>query len=108
MYYNCVTAINESTLTQGELMSQIQSLAFAINDLALYLDTHIQDQKAIDLHNEYAKKYRRLYDEYERRYGPLSIYCPCESWRWISSPWPSFILEATTYLHFFSLSNEKI
>lgn len=87
MYYNCVTCGNECNMSQGELMSQIQSLAFAINDLTLYLDTHIDDEKALKLHNEYAKKYRRLYDEYERKYGPLSIYCPCESYRWIASPW---------------------
>lgn len=88
MYYNCVTCGNECNMSQGELMSQIQSLAFAINDLTLYLDTHIDDEKALKLHNEYAKKYRRLYDEYERKYGPLSIYCPCESYRWIALPWP--------------------
>lgn len=88
MYYNCVTCGNECNMSQGELMSQIQSLAFAINDLTLYLDTHVEDEKALKLHNEYAKKYRKLYDEYERKYGPLSIYCPCESYRWIASPWP--------------------
>lgn len=87
MYYNCVTSC-ESKLSQEELLSKVQAHAFAINDLALYLDTHPNDEKALALHNQYAKEYRKLYDEYERKYGPLSIFCPCDKWRWIASPWP--------------------
>ena len=88
MYYNCVTSNDKCNLSQAELMKKIQSLAFAINDLALYLDTHVNDEKAIKLHNEYAKEYKKAYDKYEQTYGPLSIYCPCSSWRWIANPWP--------------------
>lgn len=85
--YNCVTCKDTCNMSKQELFSQIQALAFAINDLALYLDTHVNDRKALDLHNEYARKYRKCYDEYERKYGPLSIFCPCDCWRWIESPW---------------------
>lgn len=88
MYYNCVTSRDNCNLTQSQLMNQIQSYAFAINDLILYLDTHPNDEKALSLHNDYANEYRKMYEEYERRFGPLSIYCPCNSYRWIASPWP--------------------
>ena len=55
MYYNCVTSTcEENNLTQEELMNRVQSLAFAINDLTLYLDTHPNCEKAINLHNNYA------------------------------------------------------
>lgn len=87
--YTCVTCINNNcNMNQSELMNYLQSLAFAINDLILYLDTHPNDKKALELHNNYANKYRYAYEEYERRFGPLSIYCPCESYRWIDLPWP--------------------
>lgn len=89
MYYNCV--INDKTdnnLSKKELMKKLQALAFSINDLALYLDTHPDDDKALLLHKQYTKKYRNAYEEYQRKYGPLSIFCPCNSWRWIASPWP--------------------
>ena len=79
MYYNCVTSNDDCDLSQDELMKKLQSLAFAINDLALYLDTHPTDEKAIKLHTDYANQ-------------PLSIFCPCNSWRWIEGPWPAFIL----------------
>ena len=88
MYYNCVTSRDNCNLTQSQLMNQIQSYAFAINDLILYLDTHPNDEKALSLYNDYANEYRKMYEEYERRFGPLSIYCPCNSYRWIASPWP--------------------
>ena len=49
--YNCVTCKDTCNMSKQELFSQIQALAFAINDLALYLDTHVNDRKALDLHN---------------------------------------------------------
>ena len=89
MYYNCVTSGNgDKDLSKKELLNKVQSLAFAINELALYLDTHPNDEKAIKLHNQYTREYRTAYEEYQRKYGPLSIYCPCNSWRWLANPWP--------------------
>ena len=32
-----------------ELMQKVQSYEFAINELALYLDTHPKDEKALNL-----------------------------------------------------------
>ncbi len=87
MNYNCVTA-NQNCMPQKELFNQIQALAFAINDLALYLNTHPNDRKALSLHNEYATSYRNYYNEYERKYGPLTIYSPVSKWNWTNNfPW---------------------
>ena len=88
MYYNCVTNTGNANLSKEDLMLQLQSYGFAINDLALYLDTHPDDEKALRLHNQYARQYKEMYDEYERRFGPLTIFCPCKTWRWQESPWP--------------------
>ena len=73
---------------QMKMLKDIKCLEFAIVELAEYLDTHPNDEKALSLHNDYANEYRKMYEEYERRFGPLSIYCPCNSYRWIASPWP--------------------
>lgn len=86
--YNVVCQNSLENYSQSELMNQIQSYNFAINDLALYLDTHPTDSRALTLHNEYCKTYRNYVDQYERMYGPLSIYCPCNSWKWYKNPWP--------------------
>lgn len=71
-----------------EMMQKIKSYNFAIIELALYLDTHPDDQKALCLHREYAKKLKELTDKYQKVYGPLSINFPCNKWRWLEEPWP--------------------
>ena len=46
-------------------------------------------------------------DMYQKVYGPLMITYPCNKWRWLEEPWPSFILGVTTYLQFLNLYNKK-
>ncbi len=79
--------------TRQELMEQIKGYNFAIIELAEYLNTHPDDEKALCLHNSYCKTLKELKDKYQKVYGPLSIYYPCNKWRWLEEPWPSFILE---------------
>ena len=78
----------EKTMLADEMLDQIRCLKFAIQDLAEYLDTHEDDMQAICLHKEYSNKLKQLMDKYQKVYGPLSIYYPCNKWRWIEEPWP--------------------
>ena len=96
-----------SNQTREDMLERIKCLNFAITELALYLDTHSNDEKALCLHRKYCKEYRELTDKYQKVYGPLTIEFPCNKWRWLEEPWPSFILGVTTYLQLFSLSNKK-
>ena len=73
-----------------EMMNQIRAYDFAITELGLYLDTHPDDQKALCLHRKYAKEVKELKDKYQKVYGPLTIYYPCNKWRWLEEPWVSF------------------
>jgi len=74
------------------LLKNIMSLNFAINDLVLYLDTHPNDRKAINLHSNYSEKLNKLMKKYEELYGPLTINftSPDNSneWAWSEEPWP--------------------
>lgn len=79
---------NNELPSREELAKQLKCYRFAIIELGLYLDTHPDDEKALCLHNEYARKFRKLEAMYEKLYGPLSIMTPCKKWRWIDSPWP--------------------
>ncbi len=71
-----------------EIIMKIKELDFAVEDLALYLDTHPDDRRALCLHNTYAKQLKELKDKYQRVYGPLTIDYPCNKWRWLEEPWP--------------------
>lgn len=71
-----------------EMLQQIRCYEFAITELALYLDTHNDDEKALCLHRKYCKELKELKDKYQKVYGPLTINYPCNKWRWIEEPWP--------------------
>lgn len=91
---NCneVESVNNNTCCdnslRNELMEKIKCYNFAIIELALYLDTHPDDEKALCLHNKYCKEYKELKDKYQKMFGPLTINYPCNKWRWLEEPWP--------------------
>jgi len=75
-------------MTREKMLKEIKSLRFAIIELALYLDTHTEDERALCLHRKYARELKELEDKYQKVYGPLTINFPCNKWRWIEEPWP--------------------
>lgn len=89
---NCENNTNECWDNRNEvrqkMMKEIKCLNFAIIELAEYLDTHPDDRKAICLHKEYTNQLKEVKDKYQRVFGPLSIYYPCNKWRWLEEPWP--------------------
>ena len=70
--------------------SQMQALAFAVQELALYLDTHRDDTEALELYRRYQQMYREMATEYAKQQGPLNHYDPDDdsTYRWLSDPWP--------------------
>ncbi len=72
-----------------QMLMGIKELNFSIIELGLYLDTHPDDQRALCMYREYCRKLRDLTDKYQKMYGPLTIYFPCNKWRWLEEPWPS-------------------
>ena len=70
-------------------MTELQALGFAINELALYLDTHRDDKEAFELYQTYQKLYHQGMQEYADRCGPLNHGTPSKgSYRWLDDPWP--------------------
>ncbi len=89
---NCENNTNECWDNRNEvrskMMKEIKCLNFAIIELAEYLDTHPDDRKALCLHREYTNELNELKDKYQRIFGPLTIYFPCNKWRWLEEPMP--------------------
>ena len=73
---------------QKEMLMKIRELDFAVIELGLYLNTHPEDNRVLCLHRKYTKELKELKDKYQKVYGPLSIYFPCNKWRWLEEPWP--------------------
>ena len=66
-----------------EMLQKIRCHEFTINELALYLDTHPEDRKALCLHKKYCNELKEMKDVYQKVYGPLTIKYPCNKWRWL-------------------------
>lgn len=69
--------------------SELQALSFAIQELALYLDTHRNDQQALEIYQSYQKMYHQYMMEYSQQHGPLNHCTPSQGeYRWLDDPWP--------------------
>ena len=70
-------------------LTELQTIAFAIQELALYLDTHRDDLEALELYRNFQKLYADGREIYERECGPLTHMNLLEGdYRWIDDPWP--------------------
>ena len=71
-------------------LTELQTLGFALHELALYLDTHREDAEALELYHQYQKIYNHGMEEYTKQCGPLNHFCPIEreGYMWLSDPWP--------------------
>ena len=70
-------------------LTELQVMAFAIQELALYLDTHRDDQDALDLYRSYQKMYEKGREAYEKVCGPLNHMTVADGeYRWLNEPWP--------------------
>ena len=70
-------------------MTDMQTLAFMIQELALYLDTHREDQEALEMYRSYQQMYQKCMHEYTEKYGPMNHRTHTEGpYRWLDDPWP--------------------
>lgn len=59
------------------LLEELNQVSFAMNDLTLYLDTHPVDEQALDLFEQSKERRKRLMQEYEQQFEPLTVDCVC-------------------------------
>lgn len=76
-------------MNKDALLKKIQMFDFALQEAALFLDSHPNDVEAI----QYYQKYRKLKDqatsEFESCLGPLSNRSnQGDQWEYVYGPWP--------------------
>lgn len=70
-------------------LTELQAMAFAVQELALYLDTHRDDNEALTLYRTYQKLYDEGRKAYEKMCGPLNHKSITEGgYKWLDDPWP--------------------
>ncbi len=70
-------------------LTELQTLGFALNELALYLDTHRDDKEALEVFQTFQKLYNKGREKYEKECGPLTHMSAMENgYDWLNDPWP--------------------
>ena len=81
-----------SQMNRKELLSHINQVSFAVDEMQLYLDTHPCDAEALAYFKDCSRQRCHALKEYAENYGPLTIDtagASCEDrWNWINEPWP--------------------
>lgn len=83
-------AINPAN-EQASMLTDIDSLCFALIDLNLYLDVHPEDKNKIELFNQYRIEQNELIRQYENKFEPLLLSSDSLNtypWSWDDRPWP--------------------
>ena len=71
------------------MLTDLQTLAFAVHELALYLDTHREDADALEMYRSYQSMYCKMRQTYEEKYGPLNHMTGTgKTYEWLKDPWP--------------------
>ncbi len=77
---------NEQPVTP---LTELQTMAFMIQELALYLDTHRDDKEALELYRTFQKMYEQGREMYEKECGPLNHMTHADGpYKWLDDPWP--------------------
>lgn len=68
----------------------VQALCFAVQELALYLDTHRHDQEALELYKQYQEKLKKAKANYIESCGPVDHdeVGRTSNFDWLNDPWP--------------------
>ena len=70
-------------------MNDLQTMAFVIQELALYLDTHRDDCEALEMYRAYQQMYHDAMKQYQENCRPLNHQTPVEGcYAWLDDPWP--------------------
>ena len=78
-------------MEKRNLLYYIQVVSFAALDASLYLDTHPDDEEAMNYYRHFNKARQEAVREYAHRYGPLNpdqIREQSDEWQWTCGKWP--------------------
>ena len=74
-----------------EALLNLDQTAFAMHEINLYLDNFPDDQNMINQFNEFRKAYDEMLNNYQSKYGPISInnpYMTESPFAWTKDSWP--------------------
>ena len=82
--------MQQKRMNQKELYEWIMMLGFCAVDMMLYLDTHPDDEEALNYFNQCTALYNAAKQSYQEQFGQLNAFSEQErsSWDWKTAPMP--------------------
>ena len=82
--------MQQKRMNQKELYEWIMMLGFCAVDMMLYLDTHPDDEEALNYFNQRTALYNAAKQSYQEQFGQLNAFSEQErsSWDWNTAPMP--------------------
>lgn len=79
-----------SETNKNDLMKELQTVSFVMDDIRLFLDTHPFETDALTNYESFKTQRNQTLAEYSKFYGPLLAYDVAEDshWTWVEQPWP--------------------
>lgn len=70
--------------------TELQAMGFALQELALYLDTHPEDKEALELYRTYQRMYHEGMMKFAEDNAPMNHQTPVtdQTYTWLDDPWP--------------------
>lgn len=76
-------------MKRDEILRQLQMFDFALQEAALYLNSHPDDQNALSYYHTVQNYSRQTRERYEKEFGPLTNRDNTSSkWEYIYGEWP--------------------
>ena len=76
---------------KAQAMQQLAQTCFAVHEAVLYLDTHPNDQNALEYYRRKQQQLTQASENYQKVVGPTRA-CMVDtnsgSWQWVETPWP--------------------
>ena len=81
---------NSETSPVDPVLGELMAMSFALDELALYLDTHREDAEAFSTFKSCAEMYKAAREKYIADHGPLTQLdtAGMKSYTWLNDPWP--------------------
>lgn len=78
------------TNEKDHLLRRIQAEDFVLYETVLFLDGHPKHRKALAHYHKHLALAKKLREEYEHRFGPLTVMGGKNEneWQWVCRPWP--------------------
>ena len=75
---------------QEILLNRLQICDFALNDAALFLNTHPENTDALEFYRKHQLMRKQTLKEYTGKFGPIkhSDFGGEKHWAWVDGPWP--------------------